>query len=74
MFMNVFITFIVIPPLLIAGMRSVEVRERSLEVGLQTIVSSMVGNIPGPMLFGYFLDQACLLWDHQCGEAPHLSH
>lgn len=70
MFVNVFITFIVIPPLLIAGMRSVAVRERSLEVGLQTIISSMVGNIPGPMLFGYSLDQACLLWDHQCGEAP----
>jgi organic anion transporter 4A len=70
MFVNVFITFIVVPPLLIAGMRSVDASEQSLEVGLQTVLSSLVGNIPGPVAFGYSLDRACLLWDHSCSKLP----
>ena len=67
MFVNIFITFITLNPVVIATMRSVPERERSLAIGLRLFISQLAGNIPGPIVLGYFIDRICLVWDKDCG-------
>ena len=47
--------------------RCVAEEQRTLALGLQSIVFRMVGSIPGPLLFGAIFDSACLLWQYDCG-------
>ena len=48
--------------------------ERSLALGIQSIIIRLVGSIPGPVLFGYVVDRVCLLWEPGCGQLVlHLS-
>ena len=68
-FLVVFMTFLLMLPLVIACMRAVERTERSLAVGLQTCLWRLVGAIPGPIAFGYFVDRTCILWDKDCGRS-----
>ena len=56
-------------PSTMATLRSVGDEERSLAIGLQNIVIRLLGSIPGPVMFGYFIDRTCLLWDIGCGES-----
>ena len=42
--------------------RSVEPQERSLSLGFQTLIARSIGTVPGPIVFGYIIDQTCLLW------------
>ena len=50
-------------------LKSVKVEEKSMAVGVQTIVARLVGGIPGPILYGYFIDNTCILWQqNNCGE------
>ena len=39
-----------------------------MAIGLQSIIIRLIGSIPGPVLFGYFIDRTCLLWEPTCGE------
>ena len=49
--------------------RSVEVPQRSLSLGLQTILLRGLGTVPGPIIFGYLMDMTCLLWRRDsCGK------
>jgi len=34
----------------------------------QWLVARTLGNIPGPILYGFALDQACYVWGTSCGE------
>ena len=54
-------------------MRAVREEERSLALGLQSIILRCVGSIPGPILFGVFMDKACSLWEQTCGRSLSLS-
>ena len=67
-FVLIFLTFWVTMPSTMATLRSVGDEERSLAIGLQNIVIRLLGSIPGPVMFGYFIDRTCLLWDINCGE------
>ncbi len=42
-----------------------EPSQRSLSLGLQTILLRGLGTIPGPIIFGYLMDQTCLLWRNE---------
>lgn len=33
-----------------------------------TKLSPLAGSIPGPIAFGWVIDNACLLWQKQCGH------
>ena len=55
-------------PVLSATLRSVGPRNRSLALGLQTLVWRLLGSIPGPVIFGVFIDRSCLLWQDSCGQ------
>ena len=35
---------------------------------LQVCITRIIGSIPGPIAFGFFLDQTCVLWDQDCGD------
>jgi hypothetical protein len=48
--------------------RAVRPEERSLALGIQSIIIRLVGSIPGPVLFGFVVDKVCLLWEPGCGE------
>ena len=67
-FCGVFLTFFATMPSVVASLRAVREEERSLALGLQSIILRVVGSIPGPILFGVFMDKACSLWEQTCGN------
>ena len=62
------VQFYPIVRVLVTTLKSVKVEEKSMAVGVQTIVARLVGGIPGPILYGYFIDNTCILWQSNCGE------
>ena len=46
----------------LSSSRSVERVQRSLSLGLQTILIRGLGTVPGPVVFGFVMDSTCLLW------------
>ena len=57
-----FLTFLISMPNTSATLRSVQMENRSMAVGLQTMIARIFGSIPGPILFGHFIDNTCTLW------------
>lgn len=39
-----------------------EESEKSLSVGLQTMMMRGLGTVPGPIVFGAIVDSACIMW------------
>ncbi len=61
-----------------------ELSQRSLSLGIQTILLRALGTVPGPVAFGLVMDTNCLLWrndprvrssdgDDSCGDSGQLS-
>ncbi|XP_078585832.1 solute carrier organic anion transporter family member 4A1-like [Branchiostoma floridae x Branchiostoma japonicum] len=48
-------------------MRLVSKPRRSFALGVQWTLFRLLAWIPGPVLFGYIIDQACVLWQEECG-------
>jgi len=67
-FVAIFMTFLASMPSVVASLRCVRKDEKSLGLGLQSIILRLIGSIPGPVLFGSFLDRACILWEPTCDE------
>jgi hypothetical protein len=55
-------------PALVAALRSVDVEDKSLGMGVYVILLKLVGCIPGPIIFGFLFDNICLFWEPDCGE------
>ena len=55
-------------PCSIPSHRCVADEQRTLALGLQSIIFCVFGNIPGPLLFGAIFDSACTLWQYNCGS------
>ena len=36
--------------------------QRSIALGLQTLIARSLGTVPGPIFFGFIIDQSCDLW------------
>ncbi|XP_033726691.1 solute carrier organic anion transporter family member 4A1-like [Pecten maximus] len=64
----VLLTFFSSMPFLTASLRCVPPNERSFALGIQLCVTKCLGFIPGPILFGWLIDLACLIWNTKCGE------
>ena len=45
-----------------AVIKCVKEDQKSLALGLKRIIVGLLGSLPGPMLFGYFIDQTCIFW------------
>merc|ERR1712112_473815 len=63
-----FLTFLVSMPNTAVTLRSVKMEHRSMAIGLQSIIARLIGGIPGPIMFGYFIDRTCLLWQQSCKD------
>jgi len=70
-FILIFLTFWVTMPSTMATLRCVREQERSLALGLQNIFIRLLGTIPGPVMFGYYIDNTCTLWNKSCDESGH---
>uniref|UniRef100_A0A914DX70 Solute carrier organic anion transporter family member n=1 Tax=Acrobeloides nanus TaxID=290746 RepID=A0A914DX70_9BILA len=57
----------VVPGMLIL-IRSVPPSTRSIAIGLQGFMVSLLGSLPSPMLWGAIVDSACLVWEQTCGK------
>jgi len=68
MMVFVFITFLVSMPNVSATLRSVNPKDRGLALAIQNIMLRILGSIPGSVLFGVVIDQACVLLRSSCGE------
>ncbi|XP_059079706.1 solute carrier organic anion transporter family member 4A1-like [Tigriopus californicus] len=67
--LSMFCTFMAAMPNVVATLRSVEPVHRSLALGIESIVSRVLGTIPGPVILGSIIDYACLLWEkRECHE------
>ena len=63
-FMVIFLTYWINTPSTMALMRCVKVHQKSLALGFSRLIVGLFGGIPGPVLFGYFIDQCCLIWNN----------
>jgi len=49
-------------PCLSATLRCTDEQHRTFALGAQMIIWRLLGSIPGPLVFGLVIDDACLLW------------
>lgn len=52
--------------LFIAITRCVPDNQRTYALGLQWLFLCVFGSMPGPVLFGAFIDKTCVLWEETC--------
>lgn len=69
MFVCMLFTFLVSMPSLAATLRCVAASQKSFGLGIQWIAVRLIGTIPAPILFGYLIDQSCVLWPGSCDES-----
>jgi len=62
------LTFLASMPGVVATLRAVEHEQRSLALGVQSIINRLLGSIPGPVFLGFIVDRACLYWQSSCDE------
>ncbi|XP_028391406.1 solute carrier organic anion transporter family member 4A1-like [Dendronephthya gigantea] len=67
-FVLLFTNFIVATPNKTVVLRSVPYNLRSYALGFQWLIMSSLGSMPGPVLFGAFIDKTCNLWEKRCDE------
>lgn len=49
-------------------LRAVEPRDKAFSQGLALFLASLFALIPGPIIFGRLIDNACLVWNFKCGR------
>lgn len=50
------------------GLRCVEERDKAVSIGLSSAIIKFCAVIPCPIVFGYILDNSCLLWGKTCSK------
>ena len=46
--------------------RCIEDGQKSMAFGLRAQLTRLFGSIPGPIIFGMFIDKTCLHWGQSC--------
>ncbi|XP_059146311.1 solute carrier organic anion transporter family member 4C1-like, partial [Physella acuta] len=54
-------------PKLILLLRCVNNKDKSLAIGFESFLVSLLGWLLGPLVFGYVIDGICVQWDSSCG-------
>ncbi|XP_004949364.1 solute carrier organic anion transporter family member 4C1 isoform X2 [Gallus gallus] len=62
-FFAVVFTFMAVTPTTVAVLRCVPDKQRSFALGVQSVFLRLLGTVPGPILFGFAIDNSCSLWD-----------
>jgi hypothetical protein len=57
-----FLSAIIILPLLRIILESVDLENQSFALGIRSFITKLFGNIPGPIVFASLIDKACVLW------------
>uniref|UniRef100_A0A0N4ZK40 Solute carrier organic anion transporter family member n=1 Tax=Parastrongyloides trichosuri TaxID=131310 RepID=A0A0N4ZK40_PARTI len=57
----------VVPGMLLL-LRSVPPATRSISLGLQGFLVSLIGTLPSPILWGMIIDSSCLVWEKTCSK------
>eukprot|EP00057_Strongylocentrotus_purpuratus_P026259 XP_011680733.1 PREDICTED: solute carrier organic anion transporter family member 4A1 [Strongylocentrotus purpuratus] len=63
----VFFAFFAQIPDLNVILRCVPDSQRSMALGVNSMLKRGLGSVPGPILLGAVIDQACILWQDVCG-------
>ncbi|XP_044740891.1 solute carrier organic anion transporter family member 74D-like isoform X2 [Chrysoperla carnea] len=53
---------------MLVNYRAVDVKDKSLAQGFGLWMVSIFALIPGPIIYGYIYDSACLVWDQRCNK------
>ncbi|XP_033735056.1 solute carrier organic anion transporter family member 4A1-like isoform X2 [Pecten maximus] len=61
-------TFMTVPSLTTSTFRCVASQQRSLALGVQLLVTRLLGTTPGPILLGALIDSTCSVWQETCGQ------
>ncbi|XP_066268905.1 solute carrier organic anion transporter family member 4A1-like [Branchiostoma lanceolatum] len=56
------------PSYMTATLRLVPPKQRAFGLGMQRCLIRIIGTIPGPMIYGYAMDNACAQWQSSCGQ------
>lgn len=48
--------------------RCVAEQQRTLALGVQSVMWRLFGSIPGPIIFGAVFDSTCIFWQRECGR------
>lgn len=64
-----FFTFSSAIPIQNASLRVVSFETRDISIGLTWLLMRILGSIPGAVIFGFAIDQTCILWKEECGAA-----
>ncbi|XP_060600480.1 solute carrier organic anion transporter family member 1C1-like isoform X2 [Ruditapes philippinarum] len=67
-FIGRFVDAFKIIPIIIVNLRCVEERDRASASAFSGFLSSALGWMPGPVIFGAIVDGTCSLWKYTCGE------
>ena len=51
--------------------RAVAEEQRSLALGVQSVLFRALGSIPGPIVFGAIFDSSCVYWQFDCDGRRH---
>ncbi|XP_046573018.1 solute carrier organic anion transporter family member 3A1-like [Haliotis rubra] len=57
-----------IVPVVMTIMKTVHPRDKSMAVAISSFLSSFVGFLPSPIVYGKVIDTTCTLWETTCGE------
>ncbi|KAK7115648.1 solute carrier organic anion transporter family member 2B1-like [Littorina saxatilis] len=57
-----------ITPCYVTILRTMSEHDKTLGLGLLSFTMSLVGFMPGPIVYGAVIDQACLIWSSSCGK------
>ncbi|PIK51388.1 putative solute carrier organic anion transporter family member 4A1 [Apostichopus japonicus] len=66
LFLLEFATVLAVVPSLTATLRCVSHSQRSFALGLQSLIYRALGTVPGPIIIGKIIDDACLLKQPTC--------
>ncbi|XP_051903056.1 solute carrier organic anion transporter family member 2B1 isoform X1 [Hippocampus zosterae] len=55
-------------PSFVIILRTVSAQDKSLAVGIQYMLFRVLAFMPCPVLYGFVIDSACVLWDRECGK------
>eukprot|EP00117_Sycon_ciliatum_P020121 scpid44804/ scgid4273/ Solute carrier organic anion transporter family member 4A1; Organic anion-transporting polypeptide E; Sodium-independent organic anion transporter E; Solute carrier family 21 member 12 len=61
-----FFTFMNNVPSIEVMLQCVPADRRTLATGVQWLIIRIIGNVPGPVFYGYLLDKGCRLWHLNC--------
>ena len=53
----------------LVALRCIDVQDKSLSMAFNVVFMSLFAMLPAPMVYGAIIDNTCILWQEECGEA-----